>query len=436
MINSGRIETMALGKLERSLGILCHLTSLPEPDLGENGAIRFLRHLQEIGVSVWQMLPIHPPDPHGSPYASSSAFAGWESFLPQDEREITESEVAKFCEEQGGWVEEYALFRVLKERFDEAPWTKWPEGCRTGNDCHLNDREKLRFKEICEQQVRFNHAWMRFRKMATSMGISLYGDIPFFVSHDSADVWSAPHRFHLDENGEPTHVSGVPPDYFSDTGQRWGTPLYLWESHSDENYDWWVRRMRRMFDLFDIVRIDHFRAFESAWSIPAHHPTAEYGQWENGPGDNLLKILKDAYPHGIIAEDLGIIPKTVENLRKRYEIPGMAVLQFSNEDTDNPHHPENHRENMVVYTGTHDNDTTVGWGKRPVELMIRTAMKSPAFLCIIPLQDVLQLGSEARMNTPGTTERNWKWNFEWNDLNCHSVEWFTEIASKTRPRTS
>tara|TARA_B100000902_G_scaffold34549_1_gene41550 strand:+ start:8447 stop:9712 length:1266 start_codon:yes stop_codon:yes gene_type:complete len=419
--------------VKKQVGILCHLTSLPEPHIGNEGAIRFLKLLEQMGVSVWQMLPLHPPDPHGSPYASSSAFACWDNFLPIIEKNITESEVNEFCKEQHDWIEDYALFQVLKERFNGDPWIEWPEACRTRTNLELDKNEMMRFREICTQQARFNRAWKRLRESASSMDIRLYGDLPFFVSHDSADVWAAPHRFHLDEFGHPTHVSGVPPDYFSETGQRWGTPLYKWEVHKDEAFSWWKRRIERMFELFDLVRIDHFRAFDAAWSIPADHSTAEHGIWEKGPGDDLLKILMDISPRGIIAEDLGIIPKSVENLRKQHGIPGMAVLQFANEDSGNPHSPENHRENMVVYTGTHDNDTTVGWGEKPVEEMIITAMQSPAFLCIIPLQDVLKLGSEARMNTPGTTKHNWKWEFEWDDLNSPYVEWFKETVSESRP---
>ncbi len=409
---------------KKEVGILCHLTSLPEPNLGEDGAIQFLKFLKQMGVSVWQMLPLHPPDSHGSPYASSSAFASWEDFLPKVEENISESEITEFYEENKDWIEDYALFQVLKERHNGAPWTEWSEECRTRTDLKLDSHEIIRFRNICSQQARFNHAWKRLRKKAASMDIQLYGDLPFFVSHDSADVWAAPHRFHLDESGQPTHVSGVPPDYFSETGQRWGTPLYKWESHKSEDFDWWKRRMKRMFELFDLVRIDHFRAFEAAWSIPAHHPTAEHGQWVEGPGNELLEAIIDICPSGIIAEDLGIIPQSVHEMRRKHRIPGMAVLQFSNDDFGNPHHPDNHTEDTVVYTGTHDNDTTVGWGVKPVEETVIQALNSVSNLAVIPLQDILKLGSEARMNTPGTKEGNWSWQCKWEDLNETNIDWF------------
>ena len=409
---------------KKEVGILCHLTSLPETNLGEDGAMQFLKFLKQMGVSVWQMLPLHPPDSHGSPYASSSAFASWEDFLPKVEENISESEITEFYEENKDWIEDYALFQVLKDRHNGAPWTEWSEECRTRTDLKLDSHEIIHFRNICSQQARFNHAWKRLRQKAASMDIQLYGDLPFFVSHDSADVWAAPHRFHLDENGQPTHVSGVPPDYFSETGQRWGTPLYKWESHKREDFDWWKRRMKRMFELFDLVRIDHFRAFEAAWSIPAHHPTAEHGQWVEGPGNELLEAIIDICPSGIIAEDLGIIPQSVHEMRRKHRIPGMAVLQFSNDAVVNPHHPGNLTEDTVVYTGTHDNDTTVGWGVKPVEETVIQALNSVSNLAVIPLQDILKLGSEARMNTPGTKEGNWSWQFKWDDINEANIDWF------------
>ena len=427
---------MPSANLNRNLGILCHITSLPNPHLGRDGAIRFLDVLDDIGASVWQMLPIHPPDSHGSPYASSSAFAGWSGLIDADlEDSVSQDEVDEFLNEQQSWIHDYATFRVLKQRFNEAAWTDWPDECRNRSVINLDSNETIRFNEIIEEQVRFHRNWLRLREAAMEKDIQLYGDVPFFVSHDSADVWAAPHRFCLDAFGKPTHVSGVPPDYFSKTGQRWGTPLYHWEAHREEAFAWWKNRMKRMFELFDLVRIDHFRAFEAAWSIPVQHPTAEHGQWKEGPGDELLQKIVEVCPSGIIAEDLGIIPKSIHDMRKRHSIPGMAVLQFSNEDPSNPHHPDNHRKDTVVYTGTHDNNTTVGWGNIPVEDMIISAMTSPARLCVIPIQDVLQLGSEARMNTPGTTEGNWCWTFEWKDLESMPVEWFRENATRLRPRT-
>ena len=409
---------------EKQVGILCHITSLPNPNLGKNGAIRFLEFLNQLGVSVWQVLPIHPPDEYGSPYASSSAFAGWVDLLEDVSKEVSTKEIQNYCYEQGEWLEEFAQFRVLKERFDEAPWTEWPQEFRTRNSLNFSEKELQKIQKIYKEQYLFDNSWSEMKEFARKKGIRMYGDIPFFISHDSADVWACPERFHLNQKGFPTHVSGVPPDYFSKTGQRWGTPLYNWETHKEEGFRWWKNRMNRMFHLFDIVRIDHFRAIDSAWSIPAHHPTAEKGSWVKGPGDEFLSEIISTTKGDIIAEDLGIIPESVSQLRKRHNLPGMVILQFSNNDSSNPHNPTNHTPDTVVYTGTHDNDTTVGWGIKPVDETVKDALNSVSDLAIIPLQDILKLGSEARMNTPGTKEGNWSWQCKWDDLNEMNTNWF------------
>jgi 4-alpha-glucanotransferase len=416
---------------EKEVGILCHLTSLPNSNLGEDGAIRFCEFLNELGVTVWQMLPLHPPDQYGSPYSSSSAFAGWEGYLHNEEKKVDLEDFKEFKKINSFWLDDFALFKTLKMKFNNEPWSKWPLDFRNKNPQAISqilDEQKEKINSIKIEQYLFDKNWNRFHNVASNLGIRLFGDIPFFVSHDSADVWASPNRFELEPNGQPTHVSGVPPDYFSPTGQRWGTPLYRWESHKSEEYKWWKNRMKRMFQLFDIVRIDHFRAIDSAWSIPAHHPTAEYGSWVKGPGSEFLEEIIPTINGEIVAEDLGIIPKSVSKLREKYGLPGMAILQFANEDKNNPHRPENHTKDTVVYTGTHDNDTTVGWGKKPLQDTMMEALNSVANLAIFPLQDILGLGTEARMNTPGTVEGNWSWRFNWDDLENEKIEWFKEAA--------
>ena len=412
----------------RRAGVLCHLTSLPNRALGEYDADRFCEMLSSVGCSVWQMLPVTPPDEHGSPYASSSAFAGWHALCdPSIMRQLDYNELDRWVKANLHWLEDWALFSVLKEGFEERPWTEWPS--------RIREREPVAIAEIKEdladqmsrwmrEQFVFQADWDSLRYCSEKCGVELFGDLPFFLAHDSADVWANQHLFLLEESGAPAVVAGVPPDYFSKEGQRWGTVHYNWDAHRAEGFAWWKSRMTRMFELFDIVRIDHFRAIDSAWAIPAHHPTAEHGEWVQGPGDELLKAILEVSPKGgLVAEDLGIIPDSVVEMRKRHGLPGMAVLQFANDDSDNPHNPENHTEDMVVYTGTHDNDTTVGWGKKPIKEMITTALESPAELAIIPLQDVMGLGSDARMNTPGIQEGNWEWKFDWEELDDAQLLW-------------
>lgn len=390
--------------------------------------------IRKRGCRVWQMLPITAPDEHLSPYASSSTFAINLDFgNPNIKYSLDYEQLDKWVKRNRHWLEDWALYEALKEGFEGKPWTEWPSMIR--------ERDPVALTEIKEDLVHVMSAWMReqfivetdwgeLRRLARDCRVKLFGDLPFFLAHDSADVWANQHLFLLEESGAPAVVAGVPPDYFSDEGQRWGTVLYDWEAHRAENFRWWKSRMKRMFKLFHMVRIDHFRAIDSAWAIPAHHPTAEHGEWIEGPGDELLEAILAASPKGgLVAEDLGIIPDSVAELRKKHGIPGMAVLQFANDDSGNPHNPENHTEDMVVYTGTHDNDTTVGWGKKPVKEMITTALESPAELAIIPLQDLMGLGSDARMNTPGTQEGNWEWRFDWDELDDDRMKWFGEAVS-------
>ena len=399
-------------------GVLCHVTSLPN---GIKDAERFIDFVKEYGASLWQILPITPPDEHGSPYASQSAFAGWGN--------DDSSHKADMMDEQY-WLRDWLLFQKLKERFANKPWYEWPEEFKN------RDKKALDSIEVDEsEQSHFMGRWNVIKEYASSLKISLVGDLPIFVSHDSADVWAHRELFLLDKNGMPEVVGGVPPDYFSKNGQRWGTVLYDWDAHRKENWRWWRERIKRIMRLFDMVRIDHFRGFHSAWAIPFKNKTAKKGQWLEGPKDEILKVLIDEAGGAdkIIAEDLGIIPQEVVELRRRNNLKGIRVLQFAFDDKnpDNPHKPENIEADTVVYTGTHDNDTTKGWWdkkqRRQVkssmreneticQTMIRMARESKAEIAIFPLQDILELGSESRMNTPGTTGKNWNWKFSWDDI--------------------
>ena len=414
-------------------GILCHVSSLPSGDLSE--AERFIDILADSKGSVWQMLPLTPPDEHGSPYSSPSAFAAWEGWVEASGDSDFDLSAESY------WLRDWALYRVIKREQDGKPWFEWPE--------ELKNREpeamaRYSTAEVVEEQKRFMHRWTAIKEYAKKRDVSLIGDLPIFIAHDSADVWAHRDLFQLDEDGQPTVVAGVPPDYFNEDGQRWGMVLYDWQSHEDEGWEWWRQRMGRILRLFDMVRVDHFRGFHSAWAIPTISETAKSGTWQEGPKDALLEQLLDVAgsPRHILAEDLGIIPQEVIELRKRHGLEGMAVLHFGFDDdnADNPHHPENISSDQIVYTGTHDNDTTKGWwnnspperrnrverylleGETVPRCLIRLALESAAAMAIIPLQDIMELGSEARMNMPGTGHGNWSWRFEWEEIPEFTLE--------------
>jgi len=393
-------------------------------------ATRFLDWLAREGVDVWQMLPITPPDEHGSPYASPSAFAAWPNLMKSEELD----EMA----EDDYWLEDWGLYAAIKEEHEHRPWFEWPKPLRDRDPDALQTYRSKAVKHI-DQQRSFQSAWNAIRAKAKACGVKLVGDLPIFIAHDSADVWAHRSLFQLNDEGQPTHVAGVPPDYFSEGGQKWGTMLYAWNEHEREDWRWWKERMKRMLRLFDVVRIDHFRGIHSNWAVPLEDEDARNGFWQEGPKDALLDALLStaSSPTSILAEDLGIIPKEVIALRKRYGLPGMAVLHFGfhGETVSNPHHPHSIQPDQVVYTGTHDNDTTLGWwntldseardrvnallkqNETPVKGMVRLALESRAGMSVIPLQDLLELETSARMNTPGTSEGNWKWSFSWTDLN-------------------
>ena len=407
-------------------GVLCHLTSLPNPSL--NDALRFLRWLHDHGYNAWQMLPITPPDEHGSPYASPTAFATWPELMRGDSAEP--------MGEDDYWLEDWGLYAAIKEAHEHRPWYRWPEPLR---DRHPEAMEAYRdrAKHHVHEQRLVQHAWGRLTVAADELGVSLIGDVPMFVSHDSADVWAHRQLFQLNAEGMPDVVAGVPPDYFSEGGQKWGTVLYDWNAHRKEGWRWWKERMRRMLRLFDVVRFDHFRGIHSNWAVPVEDDDARNGRWQDGPADELLNALREVAtrPDQIIAEDLGIVPPEVVEMRRRFDLSGMAVLHFGfGGEANNPHHPSAIGSDQVVYTGTHDNDTTLGWWETldrktkarvcellndeesPHEGLIRMALESRGPMAVIPLQDVLGLDGSARMNTPGTHTGNWKWSFAWSDL--------------------
>jgi 4-alpha-glucanotransferase len=372
-----------------------------------------------------------------------------------------------YCEKNADWLEDFALFMALKNVHELRPWHTWePELVRRDPSAlnHARRRFKTAIRNAKILQYIFDDQWHRLLKYAHRRGVRIIGDIPIFVAHDSADAWAHPDLFFLDERGHPTVMAGVPPDYFSATGQLWGNPLYRWDAHQQTGYAWWIKRMRKIFEMVDIVRIDHFRGFEAYWEIPGHEETAINGHWVPGPGADLFEALGRALRDmPIIAEDLGVITPPVEALRDQFNFPGMRVLQFAfgNDAKAEDYRPHNYRQNCVVYTGTHDNDTTVGWfrseagpgttrTKEDVERerrtildyvksdgreihwdMISLAMHSKANTAMFPLQDVMGLGTEARMNIPGTKSGNWRWRFTWNMLTGDMKHRMRHLAETT-----
>ena len=470
-------------KAPRASGILAHPTSLPGRfavgDLGP-GAVAFLDFLVASRQSVWQTLPLGPTRYGDSPYSLLSAFAGnpllispeallddgllapddlddapafdpatvdygaafpWklallrrshDRFLARDDPALREPYEA-FCDEQRAWLDDYALFMALKTRFGAAEWMDWPQPYALRDDQTLTGARATLAGEIAFHryaQFLFFRQWRALRAAAHSRNIRIMGDLAIFVAQDSSDVWAHRELFRLDENGRPTVVAGVPPDYFSATGQLWGNPIYRWDALAAEGYGWWIARVRQALELADILRLDHFRGFQGYWEVPGDAETAAAGHWEPGPGEALFTAIRDALGDvPFIAEDLGDITPDVVALRQRLNLPGMRVLQFGfGGGADNAFLPHNYTRNTVVYTGTHDNDTTRGWfaslSEEPrrhalaylhsdkadiVWAMIRAAEASVAQIAILPLQDPLELGNEARMNYPSKPAGNWAW---------------------------
>ena len=462
----------------RRAGLLLHPTSLPGPDTGGTlgpDAFRFVDFIAAAGFCVWQVLPLGQPHEDGSPYQCLSVHAGNTAlisaeqiqslgWLPPDEiprgaggkdplgdpilhaafrgfaahaEEDEKSRFREFVHRHAHWLEDYALFLAIKSEHGSAPWWEWPAALRDRESTALEavrDRLARLIEQYRFEQYLFFRQWGDLRRYANARGILIFGDLPIFVAHDSSDVWAHRALFDLDEQGRARTVTGVPPDYFSATGQRWGNPHYDWVRLEETGFHWWMARMEGQLELCDLLRIDHFRGFESSWSIPAHEPTAAEGHWVKVPGEIFFTALQERFGTlPLVAEDLGIITPEVEALRDRFGLPGMKVLQFAFEGGPaNPYLPHNHVQNAVVYTGTHDNDTTLGWFEslhedlrthvldvlgQPSEPMprplVRTALSSVARLAVIPMQDLLDLDGGHRMNTPGTTANNWKWRFTW-----------------------
>ncbi len=475
----------------RSCGVLLHVTSLPSAfgvgDLGP-GARRFLDFLAEARQTWWQILPLGPTGPGfgNSPYSGTSAFAGNELLISPallvedgllDRKDLEEppavvpdtvdfegcrsfkrrlfakafgtfkdgggereEDYRRFLDAQGHWLGDFALFSALDARFPDRHWGEWPQGLRDRNpDAVERAREEQRadVEYYTFLQYVFHRQWNALKKECGRRGIRILGDMPLYVDYHSADVWSRPEFFKLDERKRPEGLSGAPPDYFSKTGQLWGNPVYRWEELERRDWEWWFRRIRHNLDLFDGIRIDHFRGFVAFWEVPAGSKTAENGRWVKAPAERFFDALSARIsPLPILAEDLGIITPDVRRVMSRYGFPGMKVLLFAFGE-DNPGHPylpHNYHRRGVVYTGTHDNNTARGWFEKEAapgdrerlfryvgrevpadevpDVLVRLAMMSVADLTIFPLQDLLGLGEEARMNRPATHEGNWRWRLD------------------------
>jgi 4-alpha-glucanotransferase len=459
---------------QRQAGVLLHPTSLPDGRLGQY-AHAFVDFLAHCGFSVWQVLPLGPTHENLSPYQSVSAHAGNPRLIDlaqlkqqgwlnhdgghdaQQHHHALQQAYHHFCQYQSHeqrqayhdfmhqhhhWLVDYALFRVLKTVHHQQAWWDWPQPHRQ-RDLEALAQLKLEFRQdidfYCFEQFVFFQQWQKLKTYANQHGVQLLGDLPIFIADDSVDTWAEPHYFNLNTNGQPRSVAGVPPDYFSATGQRWGNPHYNWETLQADGFQWWIRRLNTQALLFDRVRIDHFRGFEAYWDIPADSHDATSGHWVKAAGEALFATLEQAGTLPLIAEDLGIITDEVIALRDKFNIPGMKILQFAfSDNADNPYLPHNHTENCVVYTGTHDNNTTLGWFNQLSDdekhrvydylasheampwALIRVALASVGKLVIIPMQDLLAADSSARMNTPSVAEGNWRWAFAWPDIPSHT----------------
>lgn len=486
----------------RQSGILMHITSLPSRggigDLGKE-AYAFADFLQKSGMKIWQVLPVGPTGYGESPYQSTSAYAGnpmlisleklreeglltfrdEELFVPEDPEKTdfeavrkNKTELLRRCFRESAeklapeietfrkehfWADDFALFSAVKEHFDSKMWSQWPDRSIRNRrfwavwKYRRALKDEIAFHLFC--QYLFRKQWSELRKYCNDRGISIFGDMPIYVAEDSADTWTRPEVFQLDRNRIPTRVAGVPPDYFSEDGQLWGNPLYRWDYLRKKDYGWWVDRMRGMAELYDIVRVDHFIGFAHYYSIPHGAPNARGGEWVDGPGIGLFKRLKEAVPDlRIIAEDLGEVNDQVRELLKWTGYPGMKVLCFGFDgDETNPHHPVNYTPNVVLYTGTHDNDTVRGWADKAApkvlesaekylgfsgaeeapKAFVRFAMASVADTAMLPMQDILGLGGEARMNVPGTVGGNWLWRMKPGETTDRRAEELRALVRET-----
>ena len=463
----------------RESGILMHITSLPGPyGVGTMGANArgFVDFLKRSGQKLWQILPLSPTGYGDSPYQSCSAYAGNHYLIDLEllvadgllkEEDLTgiqwydredkvkfglqyqhrlavlrkawqrfedRAALERFCRENSSWLPDFALFMALKDENGGLPWYQWPDALKRREASAMQQAQTRLQGQIdfyCFVQYLFSKQWQSLRCYAHENGIRIVGDVPIYVPLDSADVWSNPELFLLDNDLNPEAVAGVPPDYFSEDGQLWGNPLYRWDVHKQQNYSWWLRRLTAAGTLYDVIRIDHFRAFEAYWSVPFGDETAKNGHWVKGPDMDFVNAVREQLPNlELIAEDLGLLTQEVLDLRDNSGWPGMKVLQFAFDSEDSEYLPHNYPVCSVCYTGTHDNTTMRHWfetaDEKAVELAknymrlteeegfvwgtIRTAMSSVAEKCIVPLQDYLNLGGEARMNFPGSmTDCNWTW---------------------------
>lgn len=478
----------------RRAGVLLHPTSLPgyidNGDIGHE-AYRFIEFLNACGFKVWQMLPLGPTHEDKSPYQCLSSHAGSPLLISLDwledrgwlvrnniDKNENDKDYRLSCLQQAGqlfyqsndeiwmrqfdefvsnnakWLDDYTLFMAFKKRYQNIPWYMWPDLVKHRDITTLenarNDFIDIIKQALFEQFVFFTQ-WHEIRDYAKKYDIELFGDLPIFVAKDSADVWAEAENFLINHDGEMDYIAGVPPDAFSDDGQRWGNPLYDWDFMASDNFSWWKARFATQLELFDIVRIDHFRGLHACWYIPEADKTAVSGSWVEVPGKKLLNELFETFsPLPLVAEDLGVITDEVIELKDAFHLPGMKVMQFAfNGSNDNPHLPHNHKVNDVVYTGTHDNDTTIGWmmdeknyhkdyfeqyagmsinsAEEGLSTMIRMAMSSVSFMCILPMQDILKLDSNARMNIPGTMENNWLWRFKWEQVKPSMIEQLSNL---------
>jgi 4-alpha-glucanotransferase len=419
----------------RRAGVLLPLSALDAP-LGRGGRA-CIDWLAEAGFSVWQILPMGPPGEDGSPYWSGSDWAGNPAFIDPAELPDPNAPVdAAFLAGAASWLPDYALFAALTRVHGGAPFWSWPPPLRDRvPEALAGARAELapQLARIEREQYAFHLQWSRLRAHARERGVRLFGDLPFYVAPSSVDTWAHRELFQLSATGAPATVGGVPPDYFSQLGQLWGNPLYEWVAHSRRDFAWWLGRVRSQLERFDLLRLDHFRAFAAHWAVPAGAPDARGGAWHPTPGTALLRRLREEFSDlPLVAEDLGFITEDVLALKNGFGLPGMHVLQFAFDgDAANPHLPYLHERESVVYTGTHDNDTTLGWytaldraARERVDFflqlpaldraampqaLVRAALGSVARLAVIPAQDILGLGSAARLNTPGTVVGNWTW---------------------------
>lgn len=488
---------------KRQSGLILHPTSLPGKfgigDLGRE-AYEFVDFLVRSKASLWQILPLGIPSYGNSPYQCISAFAGnpllvspeflvIDHFIEEQDIKVLPKfnntkvdfdKVAKwknkifkkafenykntdlmsrvrdfegFCEEQSYWLDDFSVYASIKQAYPDRLWSDWPKELAMRKPDAISkwktdNADSILFQKFL--QFMFHYQWHNLKSYANRNNVQVVGDIPIFVAYDSSDVWANPDQFLLDEEGKLISVAGVPPDYFSETGQRWGNPLYRWNKMREDDFHWWRLRIKHIFEQVDWVRIDHFRGFEAYWEIPAEEETAINGEWVKGPGTDFFSTIEKYLGElPIIAEDLGVITPEVEALRDQFKFPGMKILHFAFfEGDDNPYLPHHYNQNCVVYTGTHDNNTTIGWYReieKPVKerlkhylghsvrrgnvakYLVRLAWSTTANMALCPVQDILNLDEKSRMNMPGTVGENWNWRFSKSDLNEEHSEWLAEL---------